>query len=399
MLDSLRRLLARPLVALWLAFSRHSWRRRVLPRDSPHVRAPGTNPDRVLIVGDGAAAGRGVLTHDLGLPGFLARSLTERTGRATDVDVLVDDEMDTVACVDALADVDLSQYDIVLLSIGAHEALKLLAPAEWEASVAALVGFVRQRTPSASLVFVLAVPQFGVNPHFPRRLADIVDFHVGLMNTITEDLATPRSGIVFVPESKGHVYETAEARVYERWADSIAERIHENLDPSRPAAADTSEADEQERQHAFEEVEAALQAADPDPVLDGLAADTRRALGTEFAAVTLVGRDTQSTMASSGIDLATVPRGQSLCDLTVRRSSHFAVEDASRDSRYAWYSMIAGEPGIRFYAGYPLESPTGQRIGALCVMDSKPRRFTPDDAAALRTLASKVQQRIYEVAS
>jgi len=59
-MHQLSRFLARPLVGLWLKFSTHSWERHVTAGDSPHVHAPGTDPDRVLLTGDGAATGRGV---------------------------------------------------------------------------------------------------------------------------------------------------------------------------------------------------------------------------------------------------------------------------------------------------------------------------------------------------
>jgi len=46
---------------------------------------------------------------------------------------------------------------------------------------------------------------------------------------------------------------------------------------------------------------------------------------------------------------------------------------------------------VRFYAGYPLEAPEGVRVGALCVVDTKPRRFSPAEASLLRDLALRVQ--------
>ena len=189
------------------------------------MRAAGTNPDRVLITGDGAATGRGVRTHDLGLPGFLARSLTERTGRATDVDILVEDGMTSDDCGKAVPTLDLDQYDIIVLSIGANEALSLVTPKKWQQSVATTTRAIRKATPSATRIFLLAIPQYGVNPHFPRRLADVVDHHVGVMNTITEHFAESLPGVIFVPESRDQAYELENAHVYHQWSESIADRI------------------------------------------------------------------------------------------------------------------------------------------------------------------------------
>ena len=119
-------------------------------------------------------------------------------------------------------------------------------------------------------------------------------------------------------------------------------------------------------------------------------------LGTSMAAVTLIRSDVQVMKAASGIDPIVLPRGEAFCDTTIRRASHFVIEDATLDSRYADYSTVTGETGVRFYAGYPIESPDGQRVGALCVMDTTPRHLTPQEAEVLRTLAHRVQERLWQ---
>jgi hypothetical protein len=43
--------------------------------------------------------------------------------------------------------------------------------------------------------------------------------------------------------------------------------------------------------------------------------------------------------------------------------------------------------GLRFYAGFPLETPTGQAVGTLCVIDRQPRFLEPEEAVLLRELA------------
>ena len=48
-----------------------------------------------------------------------------------------------------------------------------------------------------------------------------------------------------------------------------------------------------------------------------------------------------------------------------------------------------------FYAGYPIESPDGYRIGSLCVMDSEPRDASQVDPAPLRELAMLAQKELW----
>ena len=64
------------------------------------------------------------------------------------------------------------------------------------------------------------------------------------------------------------------------------------------------------------------------------------------------------------------------------------VPDARRDPRFAENPLVRGEPHIVSYAGAPLRAPGGLRIGSLCVIDTQPREFTPEDVEVLEDLAA-----------
>ena len=78
--------------------------------------------------------------------------------------------------------------------------------------------------------------------------------------------------------------------------------------------------------------------------------------------------------------------------VTIRESANFTVADASQDSRFHNNPLVTGDPNIRFYAGYPLETPGGERVGALCIFDPNPRIFTEAEELQLRDLALWVQK-------
>jgi GAF domain-containing protein len=386
--------IGRPLIGMWLATSAHSWRRRMMADDSPHVHARGTNPDRILLAGDGAAAGRGVLTHELGLPGFLARSLSAHTGRATDVDIVVTADMTARSCLAALERADLFRFDVIVLCLGGNEALALLALPEWRSHLTSLLDDLEDRAPVATQIYLLSVPVFSSNPYFPDRLAEVVDRHVHDLNRVMQEVADTCSRVRVIPLTHISMFELEGPHLYQRWADGISDRISGSLDPVRSTAARAGVLDEVSRQRAFDDMH--LQDTGEDPILDSLTESARHALGTSIAAISFIDGDTQFMRSVRGMEHVSLTRDQSFCDITIRHAAGLVIEDAQADPRYAAYSTVIGEPHIRFYAGYPIESPDGHRIGALCVLDTVPRTVTALDRELLRTLAHYVQEHLWQ---
>lgn len=102
------------------------------------------------------------------------------------------------------------------------------------------------------------------------------------------------------------------------------------------------------------------------------------------AAVTVIGRDVQWNKATTGFDVASVPRDRAFCEHSIRTNGLVVVEDLTRDARFAESPSVTGEPHLRFLAALPIASTDGQPVGTLCLLDSRPRVLT---AAELGTLA------------
>ncbi len=128
--------------------------------------------------------------------------------------------------------------------------------------------------------------------------------------------------------------------------------------------------------------------------MDAIVETARDLFGATGASVTIIDHDLQRTRAAVGMPRHPIPRTEAICDLTIRGTGVFVVEDITTDARLA-DSMWADGTLARFYAGYPVESPDGQRIGALCIVDSTPRTFSDTDAALLRQLALRVQSALW----
>lgn len=110
-----------------------------------------------------------------------------------------------------------------------------------------------------------------------------------------------------------------------------------------------------------------------------------------MAVVSLVADSFQWFKSTHGVDITETPREVSFCGYTILQDQVFVVEDTHADPRFANNPMVAGEPNVRFYAGYPIRAENGSRVGALCVFDRAPRTLSADDREALRDLAAFVE--------
>ena len=98
--------------------------------------------------------------------------------------------------------------------------------------------------------------------------------------------------------------------------------------------------------------------------------------------------------AVHGFEKTDLPRSESFCATTIDLGGALIVEDALHDARFNTLPAVT-ENGIRFYAGYPVEAPNGQRIGTLCLFDDTPRSFSSADRSLLRELALRVQAELW----
>ena len=67
------------------------------------------------------------------------------------------------------------------------------------------------------------------------------------------------------------------------------------------------------------------------------------------------------------------------------------IEDALDDDRFINNPLVTGDPYFRSYAGAPLETPKGNVLGMLCVIDRQPRQIT-EQQNALQLLANRVMR-------
>jgi GAF domain-containing protein len=125
-------------------------------------------------------------------------------------------------------------------------------------------------------------------------------------------------------------------------------------------------------------------------IYDGITALAAHVCNAPVAMVSLVDESRQWFKAKVGVSQQQTPRDVAFCAHTILKDEPLFVSDALTDSRFADSALVTGEPGIRFYAGYPLVSPEGFALGALCVIDREPRKLSAKQQEAMQILARQV---------
>ena len=136
--------------------------------------------------------------------------------------------------------------------------------------------------------------------------------------------------------------------------------------------------------------ETGLLTSAPPPEFEQICTRAREHFRVAMALVTLIDKDVQIIKARVGTTLEQTPRSDAFCDYTIRANDVFVVPDATKDPRFASNSLVRREPFVRFYAGAPLIYLRDIRLGALCLLDPKPREFSLGDRAELAEMSDEV---------
>ncbi len=128
----------------------------------------------------------------------------------------------------------------------------------------------------------------------------------------------------------------------------------------------------------------------PEPAFDDLASLAAKSCGAPIALIGFVDEQRFWFKSRVGWEIAEITHGDFFCTPAVTQSELLLVEDATLDERFAGNRYVMAAPGIRFYAGIPLTNPQGYVLGTLCVLDTRPRPFLPEQSDALKTLARQV---------
>ena len=395
-----------PLMRAWSAFVTHEYDSVPRPRDTPQAHSPGTDSDRVLIFGSGPAVGWGVLSHNVALPGALARALSARTGRGTDVDVIPNPLVTIRTSQTELDGLGLWRYDAVVVSIGTADAVALLSALVWRRELSALLDRIRDESSRTTRIFVLGVQPIRSITAFDSGLGSVAEKHARSLNEASAAICAGQEQSYFVPMTASLASTPGRVRTaahYAEWADLLADRMApplnaEHLVTTQGAGRGTAEGRAEARgaeqlspdpRRAVDRL-GALD-ADTEVRCDRIVALARNAYGTRSAALTFIDGDRLWDMVSVGFTPRVYPLAGSITALAVSVAGALVVSDVLLDDRFTARPPLLGQGQTRFYAGFPIEADSGERIGVLCVFDPEPRRAGDADTVLLRELALLIQ--------
>ena len=128
----------------------------------------------------------------------------------------------------------------------------------------------------------------------------------------------------------------------------------------------------------------------PEPAFDRVTRLAARIFQVPVSLISLVDREREWFKSHHGTSVESDSREHAICAYTILEPRTLVVPDTTLDERFRDNFSVVCPGGVRFYAGAPLTTPNGFRVGTLCIVDNQPREFTAADVAVLEDFAQIV---------
>lgn len=133
----------------------------------------------------------------------------------------------------------------------------------------------------------------------------------------------------------------------------------------------------------------------PDGAFDRITALAARRFGVPISIISVVDEDRIWFKSRHGLPgVQQIGRDPGLCASAVMSRDPYILTDASVDPRSLANPLVAGDFGLRFYAGVPLTTSDGHNLGTLCIIDKEPRPIDDAQISDLKDLASVVMDQM-----
>ena len=111
---------------------------------------------------------------------------------------------------------------------------------------------------------------------------------------------------------------------------------------------------------------------------------------TPVALITLLDKDTQYIAYKTGTTVTDMPVKDAFCRYTIQQDHLLEIKDTLLDNRFKNNILVTAAPHVRYYAGAPLKTQSGDKLGGLCVLDIKPNVLNEDQQQMLEILSNQV---------
>jgi two-component sensor histidine kinase len=132
----------------------------------------------------------------------------------------------------------------------------------------------------------------------------------------------------------------------------------------------------------------------PDGTFDRVTALAARRFDVPISIISIVDHDRIWFKSHHGLEVKQIGRDPGLCASAILSEMPHILSNAALDPRSLANPLVAGDFGLRFYAGVPLRTHDGFNLGTLCVIDKEPRPVDQKQIDDLKDLASVVMDQM-----
>jgi two-component sensor histidine kinase len=131
-----------------------------------------------------------------------------------------------------------------------------------------------------------------------------------------------------------------------------------------------------------------------DGTFDRITALAARRFGVPISIISIVDEDRIWFKSHHGLSVEQTGRDAGLCASAILTTDPHILTDASVDPRSLANPLVAGDFGLRFYAGVPLTTHDGHNLGTLCIIDKEARPIDQTQIEDLKDLAAVVMDQL-----
>jgi CheY-like chemotaxis protein len=114
---------------------------------------------------------------------------------------------------------------------------------------------------------------------------------------------------------------------------------------------------------------------------------------TQWCFIGLVDDERERFLSFEGSDTEELKRSCTICTFAINDDGVMVVEDRNKDPRFKYVDELE-DLGIKWYAGAPIVTESGYKIGAFCVADTEKRNFSQEERKLLQLLSDEAMEKI-----